>query len=129
MDEIRSLIEESVPASRLGRWLIQHRLEFEAATDGVRPRWEVLAVRFAEEKLISVPAEFWDEQDTPARRLARKRAAQAVRQIWYRVKRRPVTRKPAATASSMPALSTAPPPAGGGHAFAPATSKKSIPKE
>ena len=128
MDEIRSLIEESVPASRLGRWLFLHRVEFEAATDGVRPRWEVLAIRFAEEKLISVPAEFWDKEDTLARRLARKRAAQAVRQVWYRVKRRPAARKPAA-ASPMPALSSAPPPSGGGYAFAPATSKKPIPKE
>jgi hypothetical protein len=88
MNEIGSLIEESVPASRLGRWLMHNRVEFEAATDGVRHRWQVLATRFAKEKLISVPAEFWDEEDTPARQLARKRAAQAVRQVWYRVKRR-----------------------------------------
>jgi hypothetical protein len=129
MTEIRSLIEESVPTSRLGRWLMQNRVEFEAATAGVRPRWEVLAIRFAKARLISVPAEFWDEEDTPARQLARKRAAEAVRQVWNRVKRRPAGRNPAAKSAPIPTLSAAPPAAGGGHAFAPARSKKPIPQE
>jgi hypothetical protein len=108
---------------------MQHRIESEAATGGVRPRWEVLAIRFAKARLISVPAEFWDEEDTPARQLARKRAAEAVRQVWYRVKRRPTGRNPAAASAPIPTLSAAPPATGGGHAFAPARSKKPIPKE
>ncbi len=129
MDEVRALIEQSVPTSRLGRWFARNRAEFEAATDGLRPPWEALAVRFAQENLISVPPEFWDEEDIPARMLARKRAAQAVRQVWYRVKRRPGRQKqePASSAASTSGISPQLP--GTGPGFAPATSKRPKPKE
>ena len=129
MEDIRSLIEESAPTSRLGRWFVKNRAAFEAATDTARPRWEVLAVRFAEERLISVPPEFWDDHDTPARQLARKRAAQAVRQVWYRVKRRPVIQKAVPAPGLIAAPATNPPVRGGGQVFAPATSRRPTDKE
>jgi hypothetical protein len=105
IDDLRAMLEASTPTSRLGRWLIANQAAFEELLATVPPRWEVLAVKFAEEGLITVPSAFWDEDDTPERRLARKRAAEAARQVWHRVKQRP------ARAGEPAPRSPAPPPA------------------
>jgi hypothetical protein len=89
VDDLRAMLEASAPTSRLGRWFSENHAEFSDLLATLRPRWEALAVKFAEEGLISVPAAFWHKTDTPERRLARKRAAEAARQVWHRVKQRP----------------------------------------
>jgi hypothetical protein len=98
VDDLRAMLEAASPTSRLGRWFAANQTEFDALLTTVRPHWDVLAIKFAEEGLIAVPAEFWHEDDTPERRLARKRAGEAARQVWQRVKRRPA--KSGATAPS-----------------------------
>ena len=112
MDEVRDVLDAATPTSRLGRWFARNRAEFAETVQTVRPHWEALAVMFAERELIVVQPAFWAEEDTPERRLARKRAAEAVRQVWHRVKRqagqpptqmgaKPVVRK-AATRGTRP---------------------------
>src|ERR1700733_12510812 len=89
IEDLRAMLEAASPTSRLGRWFTANQAEFDDLLATVRPRWEVLAVKFAEEELIVVPPAFWHEDDTPERRLARKRAGEAARQVWQRVKGRP----------------------------------------
>lgn len=91
IEDLRAMLEAASPTSKLGRWFTANQAAFDDLLATVRPRWEVLAVKFAEEGLIAVPPGFWHEDDTPERRLARKRAGEAARQVWQRVKRRPVT--------------------------------------
>lgn len=99
ISDLRAMLEATSPTSRLGQWFTANHAAFEDLLRTVRPQWEMLAAKFAEEGLIAVPPEFWHEDDTPERRLARKRAGQAARQIWQRVKRRPVNAgAPASTA-------------------------------
>ena len=97
IDDLRAMLEAVSPTSRLGRWFTANHAEFDELLATVRPRWEVLAVKFAEEELIVVPPAFWHEEDTPERSLARKRAGEAARQVWQRVKRRPPARAGSAT--------------------------------
>jgi hypothetical protein len=87
--DLSALLEATLPTSALGRWFAVHQQEFERLLKTVRPRWEALAVKFAEEGLITVPPEFWHEAGTAERQQARRRAAQAARQVWQRVKRKP----------------------------------------
>ena len=94
--DLGAVLEATSPTSALGRWFAAHQQEFERLLKTVRPRWEALAVKFAEEGLITVPPAFWHEADTAERGLARRRAAQAARQVWQRVKRRPARATPAA---------------------------------
>lgn len=89
IEDLRAMLEAASPTSKLGRWFTANQAEFDELLATVRPRWEVLAVKFAEEGLIVVPPTFWHEDDTPERRLARKRAGEAARQVWQRVKQRP----------------------------------------
>jgi hypothetical protein len=89
IEDLRAMLEAASPTSKLGRWFTANQAEFDDLLATVRPRWEVLAVKFAEEELIVVPPAFWHEEDTPDRRLARKRAGEAARQVWQRVKHRP----------------------------------------
>ena len=100
IEDLRAMLEAASPTSRLGRWFTANQAEFDDLLATVRPRWEVLAVKFAEEGLIVVPPGFWHEDDTPERRLARKRAGEAARQVWQRVKQRPAR----AGAATPPAL-------------------------
>ena len=100
IEDLRAMLEAASPTSKLGRWFTANQAEFDDLLATVRPRWEVLAVKFAEEGLILVPPAFWHEDDTPERRLARKRAGEAARQVWQRVKQRP----PRAGAATPPAL-------------------------
>jgi hypothetical protein len=102
IDDLRAVLESTTPTSKLGRWLTANKVAFETLLKTHRPRWEALAVRFAEEGLISVPPAFWGKGDSPTRRLARKRAGEAARQVWQRVKRKPVQVSP--TASRSPSL-------------------------
>jgi len=88
IEDLLSVLEETSPTSKLGQWLTTHRVEFERAVQSARPRWEALAMKFAEADLIKVSQEFWDADDTPGRRMARHRAAEAVRQVWVRVNAR-----------------------------------------
>ena len=88
IEDLRAMLEAASPTSKLGRWFTANQAEFDDLLATVRPRWEVLAVKFAEEGLIVVPPAFWHEDDTPERRLARKRAGEAARQVWQRVKQR-----------------------------------------
>lgn len=90
VSDLRAMLEATSPTSRLGRWFTANQAAFEDLLRTVRPQWEALAARFAEEGLIAVPPEFWHEDDTQERRLARKRAGEAARQVWQRVKRRPM---------------------------------------
>ncbi len=101
IEDLRAVLEASSPSSKLGRWFTANQVEFENLLATVRPRWEVLAIKFAEEGLISVPSTFWEKTNTPERALARKRAGEAARQIWQRVKRRPAK---ASKAASRPPL-------------------------
>jgi len=89
VDDLRAVLEATSPTSKLGRWFTANRAGFEQLLATHRPRWEALAVKFAEEGLISVPPAFWAKSDTRERRLARKRAGEAARQVWQRVKRKP----------------------------------------
>lgn len=100
IEDLRAMLEAASPTSKLGRWFTANQAEFDDLLATVRPRWEVLAVKFAEEGLIVVPPAFWHEADTPERRLARKRAGEAARQVWQRVKQRPA-RAGAATAPAL----------------------------
>ena len=116
VDDLRAMLEANASTSRLGRWFATNQAEFEDLLATVRPRWEALAVKFAEEGLITVPKAFWDKRDTPERRLARKRAAEAARQVWLRVKRRPRRADkpaPAALAPQAPQRRTATPDVAG----------------
>jgi hypothetical protein len=122
IDDLRAVLEANSPTSKLGRWFTANQVEFENLLTTVRPRWEVLAVKFAEEGLISVPSAFWGTTDTPERRLARKRAGEASRQVWQRVKRRPV--KAGKSASHPPPL-----PATQGRKRAPAVSHDPPPND
>src|SRR5690349_14303565 len=88
MADVRAVLEESTPTSALGRWMAENRTEFAISLAHVRPRWEALVVKFAEADLIRVNSEFWDEEKTPARQRERKRAAEAAKQVWQRVKRK-----------------------------------------
>jgi hypothetical protein len=88
IDDLRSVLESTTPTSKLGRWLTANKVAFERLLKTHRPRWEALAVKFAEEGVIAVPPAFWGKGDSPARRLARKRAGEAARQVWQRVKRK-----------------------------------------
>lgn len=90
IDDLRAVLDATSPTSKLGRWLTANQGEFATLLTTYRPRWEALAVKFAEEGLISVPPAFWGKGDTAERRLARKRAGEAARQVWQRVKRKPV---------------------------------------
>ena len=89
IDDLRAVLEATSPTSKLGRWFTANQAEFERLLATHRPRWEALAAKFAEEGLIAVPPAFWTKGDTPERRLARKRAGEAARQVWQRVKRKP----------------------------------------
>jgi len=89
IDDLRVVLEATSPTSKLGQWLTANQVEFEQLLTTHRPRWEVLATKFAEEGLISVPTTFWGKADSPERKLARKRAGEAARQVWQRVKRKP----------------------------------------
>jgi hypothetical protein len=102
IDDLRAVLEASSPASKLGRWFTANQAEFEQLLATHRPRWEALALKFAEEDLISVPPAFWGKIDTAERRLARKRAGEAARQVWQRVKRKPVRLRVAAACSPSP---------------------------
>ena len=93
--DLSAVLEATSPTSELGRWFTANRREFEQLLVSLRPRWEALAVKFAEEGLITVPPAFWQKTDTAERRLARRRAAQAARQVWQRVKRKPGNAPPA----------------------------------
>jgi hypothetical protein len=104
IDDLRAVLEATSPTSKLGRWFTANQVEFEKLLATYRPRWEALAVRFAEEGLISVPSAFWAKGDTPERRLARKRAGEAARQVWQRVKRKPAQgRQVGSPSPSLPA--------------------------
>jgi hypothetical protein len=104
VDDLRAVLEASSPTSKLGRWFTANKAGFEQLLAIHRPRWEALAVKFAEEGLISVPSAFWAKSDTRERRLARKRAGEAARQVWQRVKRKPVrARQTGSPSSSLPA--------------------------
>jgi len=94
MDDLRAVLETTSPTSKLGRWFAANRVEFGKLLKTHRPRWEALAVKFAEEGLISVPHAFWGKDDTPERRLVRKRAGEAARHVWQRVKRKPIQVSP-----------------------------------
>ena len=102
IDDLRAVLEATSPTSKLGRWFTANQIEFERLLETHRPRWEALALRFAEEGLISVPAAFWAKSDTPERRLARKRAGEAARQVWQRVKRKPAQVRQAGSPSASP---------------------------
>jgi len=105
VDDLRAVLEATSPTSKLGRWFTVNRAEFEQLLATHRPRWEALAVKFAEEGLISVPSAFWAKSDTPERRLARKRAGEAARQVWQRVKRKPArVRQTGSPSPSLPAV-------------------------
>ena len=103
VSDLRAMLEATSPTSRLGRWFTANRAAFDDLLRTVRPQWEALAAKFAEEGLIAVPPEFWHEDDTPERRLARKRAGEAARQVWQRVKRQPVRAGKPASAALPPA--------------------------
>jgi hypothetical protein len=106
IDDLRAMLEAAYPNSKLGRWFTAHRAEFDDLLTTIRPRWEARALKFAEEGLIVVPATFWAAEDTQERRLARKRAGEAARQVWQRVKRRPIRAcAPASTTFASPAKS------------------------
>ena len=92
--DVQDLIETSSPTSLLGRWFAENRDGFAETIKHTRPRWEILVVKFAEAKLLIVPEAFWDPEDSPARRLARKRAALSARQIWHRIKSKPASCRP-----------------------------------
>jgi len=104
IDDLRTALQATSPNSKLGRWFIANQAEFEVLLKTVRPRWEVMAVKFAEEGLITVPPEFWRKDDSPERQLARKRAGETARHAWLRLKRksakapRPTLRPPPVTA-------------------------------
>ena len=61
---------------------------------------------FAEAALIAVPPEFWVKDDTPERQIPRRRAGEAARQIWQRVKRQ--QKAAAAKAAARPSIQTTP---------------------
>jgi hypothetical protein len=84
IDVVRTVWEATAPTSKLGRWFTQN---YAAFSELRRPRWTAMAVTFAEAGLIEVPPEFWAKDDTPERQAARRRAGEASRQIWQRVKR------------------------------------------
>jgi hypothetical protein len=105
VDDLRAVLEATSPTSKLGRWFTANRAGFEHLLATHRPRWEALAIKFAEEGLIAVPSAFWAKSDTPERRLARKRAREAARQVWQRVKRKPARVRE--TGSPSPALPAA----------------------
>jgi hypothetical protein len=102
IEAVKAVWEATTPTSRLGRWFAQHHGQFNELK---RPRWLAMAAMFAEEGLIEVPAEFWSDEDTPEKQLARRRAAEAARQIWQRVKRQ---QKAAAKPASLPLVQTTP---------------------
>ena len=96
IDDLRTVMEAAARTSKLGRWFVANQVGFAMLLKTHRPRWEALAVKFAEEGLISVPPAFWGDVDTPERSLARKRAGEAARQVWHRVKGKPVRVSPPA---------------------------------
>ena len=67
IDDLRTALQATSPNSKLGRWFIANQAEFEVLLKTVRPRWETMAVKFAEEGLITVPPEFWRKDDSPER--------------------------------------------------------------
>jgi hypothetical protein len=105
IDDLRAVLEATSPTSRLGQWFAANQVEFEKLLAAHRPRWEALAVKFAEEELISVPSAFWGKADTPERRLARQRAGEAARQTWQRVKRKSARVRQSAPPSPPPPAS------------------------
>jgi hypothetical protein len=102
IDQVRTVWEATAPTSKLGRWFTQN---YAAFSELRRPRWEAMAVTFAEAGLIEVPPEFWAKDDTPERQSARRRAGEASRQIWQRVKRQ---QKAAEKAAARPPIQPAP---------------------
>jgi hypothetical protein len=104
IEAVRTVWEATAPISKLGRWFTQNYVAFGELK---RPRWEAMAVTFAEAGLIEVSPEFWAKDDTPERQTARRRAGEASRQIWQRVKRQ---QKAAAKAAARPSIQTVPLP-------------------
>lgn len=102
IDDLRAVLEATSPTSKLGRWFAANQVEFEKLLAAHRPRWDALAVKFAEEGLISVQPTFWGKADTAERRLARQRAGEAARQVWQRVKRRSQARQAASPSPPPP---------------------------
>ena len=102
IEAVRTVWEATAPISKLGRWFTQN---YAAFSELRRPRWEAMAVTFAEAGLIAVPPEFWVKDDTPERQIPRRRAGEAARQIWQRVKRQ---QKAAARAAVRPPIQTTP---------------------
>ena len=70
--------------SPYGRWLVENHDAFAEMLRKYRPRWEVLAAALAQEKLLSVPEEFWSA-DPAVGKEARKRAARLAKRTWERV--------------------------------------------
>ena len=69
------MLEATSPTSRAGPVVHRQSRRIRGPARGPSGRsWEMLAAKFAEEGLIAVPPEFWHEDDTLERRLARKRA-------------------------------------------------------
>ena len=127
MADVRAVLAESTPTSPLGRWMAENRSEFAASLSQVRPNWEALVVKFAEAELIRVNPVFWGKADTPARRKERKRAAEAAKQVWQRVKRKDAgTRQTVAPARAPTAAAPSPRPGTppSRRSFTPATWKK-----
>jgi hypothetical protein len=104
VDDLRAVLEAASPTSKLGRWLSAHHVEFAQLLKTHRPHWQALAVKFAEEGLISVPPAFWGAVDNPECRRVRKRAGEAARQVWQRVKCKPAqVSRGASPSPSLPA--------------------------
>jgi hypothetical protein len=103
VDTVVAAIERAAPTSKVGRWFALNRAEFAARIEGMRVHWSDVAGEFAKAGLLDVPAHFHD--DTPEGEAARKAAGQAIRQIWYRVRKRPAAPSPS------PTPKVAPPPA------------------
>ena len=128
MAEVRAVLEESTPTSPLGRWMAENRTDFATSVSQIRPRWEALVVKFAEAGLIRVNPAFWDKEDTPARQKERRRAAEAAKQVWQRVKRkgpgetRPLAPSGGTVAATVPTPRPGSPPSR--PTFTPATWKK-----
>jgi hypothetical protein len=108
IEAIRAVWEATTPTSKLGRWFTQNYAQFNELK---RPRWLAMAAKFAEEGLIEVPADFWADENTPERQMARRRAGEAARQIWERVKRQQtIAARATRPVTSIPPARSQPPP-------------------
>jgi hypothetical protein len=58
IEAVRTVWEATAPISKLGRWFTQNYAAFRELK---RPRWEAMAVTFAEAGLIEVSPEFWSK--------------------------------------------------------------------